>query len=107
MKPWQRSIGRQAAIALSATNWWKDKTAREIAEFQLTTAELCMPFGEFHRAMGEALGRSVWTHEFGLDLEGLRAELLGQRPAPSFSEILALIPADKVCVVVDASGATR
>lgn len=106
MRPYQQSIGRDAAIALGATGWWATTSARAIAEFQLHTAELCMPFGEFHRAIEEALGRPVWTHEFA-DLDGLRAELMGQRPAPSFGDILALIPADKLVVVAVDSGAPQ
>jgi hypothetical protein len=100
MKKWQQSIGRDAAVALYDGGWWKDKTAREIAEFQMHTAELCLPFGEFHKAMEETLGRPVWTHEFGLDADGLLAELMGERPAPTFTQVLALIPEEKRLVAV-------
>jgi hypothetical protein len=96
----QNRIGREAAIALHDSGWWVGKSAREIAEFQMLTAELCMPFGVFHQAMEESLGRPVWTHEFGLDMPGLMAELMGERPTPSFDAILALIPEDKRVLVV-------
>lgn len=100
MRDWQKSIGRDAAIKLYESGWWKDKTAREVAEFQMHIAELCMPFGDFQMAVQGALGRPVWTHEFGLDMDGLLAELMGERPAPDFASILALLPpAEKVVVI--------
>lgn len=100
MKDWQQSIGSEAAIALYDTKWWSGKPEREVAEFQMHHAELCMPFDEFHRCMEVALGRPVWTHEFGLDFDGLLAELMGERKAPTFGQILALIPEEKRLVVV-------
>ena len=66
------------AIELCNSGWWKEKTAREIVEFQLYENKLCMPFDEFHKAITEALGRSVWTHEFA-DQKGLQAEYEGKR----------------------------
>jgi hypothetical protein len=42
----------------------------------------------------------VWTHEFGLNRDGLRAELAGKAKAPTFAEILGMLPADKTVVVV-------
>lgn len=99
-RDFQKSIGRDAAIALCESGWWKGKAAREIAEFQMHHVELCLPFSDFHKAMEDTLGRPVWTHEFGLDFDGLLAELMGERPAPSFDQIVGLIPADKRLVVV-------
>jgi hypothetical protein len=99
MKPCQKSIGRDAAIALYESNWWADKEPREIAEFQMHHAELCMPFDKFHEAMEKTLERPIFTHEFGLDFDGLLAELMGDRAAPSFADVLALIPAEKLVVV--------
>lgn len=88
----KHSIGKEKAIALANSGWWKDTPHREIAEFQLMTAELCVPFGVFHEAVEKSLGRPVWTHEFALNYEGIMQEFLGQRPAPTFDEILNLIP---------------
>lgn len=94
------SIGRDAAIALASSDHWIGKTAREIAEFQLFTNELSMDFSLFHKSLEESLGRPVFTHEMGLDYEGLVREFLGERPAPSFIEIMNLIPEDKRILVV-------
>lgn len=93
-------ITREQAIALAESRFWESMTAREIAEFQLFTPKLCMPFDVFHRAMEQALGRDIFTHEFGLDSEGLKAELLGEKEAPSLREIIELIPVEKRIVVV-------
>lgn len=90
---WQVSIGAALAIELGESGWWKNKTPEEIVRFQLFTEELCMPFGDFHKAVEDALKRPVWTHEFGTACgKRLRDEFLGKKPAPSFDEIVAMIP---------------
>jgi hypothetical protein len=92
-------ITKEEAMRLYESGWWEDKTPREIAMFQMFTRRLCLPFGEFQKAVEEALGRPVWTHEFGLNLDGLKKELLGEAPAPTFAEICALIPPEKLILV--------
>lgn len=99
MKEFQQSIGREKAIELYDSGWWKGKSAHDICKFQMFTAELCMPFEQFHKAVEDALKRPVWTHEFGLNYEGLAKELMGDAPAPSFAEILALLPAENTIVI--------
>lgn len=96
----QAPITKDQAIALAETEFWKEMTPRQIAEFQMEARLLCMPFAVFHKAVEEALGRPVWTHEFAFP--ELRAELLGNKPAPTWEEILDLIPAEKR-VVLDLS----
>lgn len=70
-------------------------TSRQIAEFQMEQDYLCMPFDVFHKAITEALGRPVYTHEFGLNRDGLRKELHGKKEPPTLEEIINLIPEDK------------
>ena len=94
-----QSIGTEAAIALAGTNWWEGKSHREIAGFQLFTDELCCPFTVFHEALESSLGRPVWTHELGMNADGIRAEFNGEAESPSFEDILNLIPAEKRLVV--------
>jgi len=96
----KKSIGEEAAIKLAGSKWWEGLGPREIAEFQLNTAELCMPFDLFHKAVEEAIGRPVYTHEFGVNYDGLVAEFYGDQPAPTFDQILAMIPVDKRVLVV-------
>lgn len=91
----RQSIGKEKAIALYNSGWWEDKTAREIVKFQLFTDELAIPFDLFHKALEEALGRPVWTHELGLNFDGIALEFLGEKDAPTMEEIINLIPEEK------------
>ena len=96
----RHSIGKEAAIALAQSGWWKDKSPRDICRVQLFTAELCMDFGDFHKAVEDCLGRPVFTHEFGLNISGIVAEFLGVGESPTFAEIVEMIPAEKRLLVV-------
>lgn len=91
----QYSMGKEDAINLSKSNWWKSKSNREIAQFQLFTKELCCPFRIFHEAIEESLGRPVFVHEFGLNLDGIIQEFMGKSDAPTLKEIIELIPEGK------------
>ena len=95
------SIGKEKAIELSLTEWWKEKSYREIAEFQLFTTELSCPFDVFHEAVEKSLGRPVFTHEFGLNYDGICKEFLGEKEPPTMNEILNLIPQEKLIVVTN------
>lgn len=95
----KNELTKEEAIALAESKFWESMTHRQIAEFQMNTDRLCMPFAVFHEAVEKTLGRPVWTHEFGLDRDGLAAELRGERPAPSFREIVELIPEEKRLLV--------
>jgi len=50
-----------------------------------------MPFDVFHEAVEKSLGRPVYTHEFAHP-ELLMEGLIGQRKAPTFQDIVNLIP---------------
>lgn len=95
----RQSIGKEKAKELASTNWWELCSHREIAEFQLFTKELVCPFEVFHKAVEESLNRPVWTHEFGLNYEGICKEFLGERTAPTMREIIDLIPEEKRLIV--------
>ncbi len=95
MHPLQKSIGRPRASAMVESKWWLVRRPRQIARVQLFTVELCVPFGIFHQAMEVSLGRPIWIHEFGLNLENLIQEFLGERDAPTLEEILATVPEGK------------
>src|ERR1700680_5089299 len=94
------ALSRKSAIAMAESNWWEGKTAQEICRFQLFETRLCMPFELYHKAVEEALGRPVWTHEFGsAGLAGLQKEFLGDKEAPTMAEIIELIPEAKRILV--------
>jgi hypothetical protein len=92
-------ITKEQAIRMGESGWWNHLPAKQVAAFQLSETLLCLPFSEFHRIIEEALGRPVYTHEFGLNWDGLRKELLGEKPAPTLDEIVQMLPQDKVIVI--------
>ena len=88
-------LTKEQAIALADSEFWKPLSHMERAMFQLFEERLCMPFDVFQEAVEKTLQRPVFTHEFGLNLDGLKRELLGEKQPPTLDEILALIPEDK------------
>lgn len=100
----ERQLTYEEAIAFAESRAWEHLEAWERALFQLGQERLCMPFNEFQKATQELLGRPVWTHEFA-DGAALLAEYRGERPARTFEDVLALIPADKRVVIVTGEGA--
>lgn len=63
------------ALEKVATRWWEVATPQEIATFQLREDRLCCPFDVFQLAVESTLGRPVFTHEFGMNRDGLLNEL--------------------------------
>ena len=96
-----KQLTREQALAFAENKLWQGMNHRQIAEFQIEQDRLCMPFSVFHEAIEKALGRPVYTHEFGFNREGLRKELYGEKPAPTFEEILDLIPKDKHVLIIE------
>ena len=90
---------KDEAVALFEGKFWEPMAAYDRAMFQLWEDRLCMPWGVFMEALGEALGRPVYTHELGLNRDGLKEELLGLRAAPTITEVLELIPVEQRVVV--------
>ena len=90
---------KDEAIALYDSEFWKHLSLRERAEFQLFEPMLCMPFGVFHEAIEKTLSRPVFTHEFALNLDGLKMELMHGTTPPTLQEIMELIPEEKRIVV--------
>ena len=93
-------ITKEEAIALSKTSWWTKVSKKEAATFQLFTPCLCMPFDVFQEYLEHALGRPVFTHELGLNYEGIKKEIMGEAGPPTFEEIIGLIPEDKRVIIV-------
>ena len=89
----------QAIRSKYENKWWESSDPFEVAWGQLNEPALIMYFGKFHEAIEKALGRPVYTHEFGLNAEGLKEEMQGKRPAPSLNEIIEMIPEEKRVVV--------
>lgn len=94
-----KQLTKEQAIAFCENKCYEGMTSRQIAEFQMAQDRLCVPFDVFHKAIIEALGRPVFTHEFGLNYDGLRKELYGEKEPPTLEEIINLIPEDKRIVI--------
>lgn len=71
----QSNFTKEQAIKIYESGVYNDMTAKQIVDFQLFESKLCMPFGVFHGAVEEMLGRPVYTHEFS-EPENLRKEYL-------------------------------
>ncbi len=93
-----QQMTREQAIAFHDSGAWRAMSQQTLALFQMTQDCLCVPFGTFHKAVEQTLGRSVFTHEFGLNRDGILAELQGKGEAPSFEEIIAMLPGEKLIV---------
>jgi hypothetical protein len=94
-------LTREQAIRLAESRWWEssDVTDESIVRFQLFEERLCMDFAEFQLALERVLGRPVFTHELGLNVDGIKREYLGAADPPTFEEIVNLIPEEKRIIV--------
>jgi len=89
-----KQLTSEQAIAFAKSGEWKDWTDEEIVKFQLYQKNLCMDFGRFHEAIEHVLGRPVFTHEFA-SWSNIVDEYEKERPAPTFEEIINMIPEEK------------
>ena len=94
----EKQFTKEEAIAFAESGVWKTWTDEQIVRLQLFQGKLCMPFSRFHEAMNKVLDRPVYTHEFAYPDE-LKKEYLGAKKAPTFEEIINLIPADKRIII--------
>lgn len=94
-----KQLTEEQAIQFLEAKLYKGMTYRQRAEFQVLQDRLCMPFNVFHKAITEALGRPVYTHEFAYR-EELKNELYGEKPTPALEDILNLIPESKRIIIM-------
>lgn len=92
-------LNKEQAIRFANSGIWKRWTDEQIVRFQLFQERLCMDFSRFHEAMENVLDRPIYTHEFGLNHDGLIEEYLGTRPKPTLEEIINLIPEEKRIII--------
>ena len=94
-----KQITRKQAIEIYKSKVWKEWSDEEIVKFQLYQDKLAIPFEKVHAAIEKVLHRPVFSHEFAY-MERLREEYEGNRKAPTFQEIINLIPKDKQIIFV-------
>lgn len=68
-------LTKEQAIAFHDNEQWKGMSFKQKAILQISQEKLCMPFGIFHEAVEKTIGRPVFTHEFGVNADGIRAEI--------------------------------
>jgi len=90
-----KQLTKEQAIGFADSGLYKCMSYREIAEFQIQQECLCMPFDVFHEAIEKTVGRSVYTHEFGLNIDGIKSELFDGAEPLTFEEVVNLIPEEK------------
>lgn len=91
---------KEQAIKLNDSKWYEGKSDYDICKFQLFESKLCMPFSIFHEALENCLKRPVYTHELGLNLDGIKKEFLGEKPAPTLQERIDIIPKEKQIIII-------
>ena len=92
-------LTKEQAIKFYKSGVWKEMSLRQRAEFQILQDLVCMPFDIFHEAVEKTLNRPVYTHEFGLNRDGLIGELFEGKEPPTLQEIIEMIPAEKRIIV--------
>ena len=77
------SLTEDMALTIAATRFWEQPDWGEIELFTLQVNQLLlvMDWSVFRRATEKALGRPVWTHEYG-DYESLWLEYKKEKPNP-------------------------
>lgn len=54
--------------------WWESEDPLQVALYQIFEPTLLVDFSLFHQGLEELLDRPVFTHELGLNYEGLKRE---------------------------------
>ena len=93
-----KQLTKEQAIAFGKNKCYEEMNYRQRAEFQIEQQFLCMPFDVFHVAIEKTLCRPVFTHEFAF-IDSIKKELYGEKEPPTFEEICALIPKEKLIVI--------
>ncbi len=94
-----KQLTKEQAINFAESKAFSNMSYREIAEFQINQKKLCIPFNIFHEAVEKTIKRPVFSHEFGLNSDGIKAEIMEGKTPPSFEDIINLIPKEKLIIV--------
>jgi hypothetical protein len=70
-----KQLTREEAVKFHDDKTYAGMTFKEKAGFQINQEKLCMPFSIFHEAVEKTIGRPVFTHELGLNADGIKAEI--------------------------------
>lgn len=65
---------RTAMEQYGDNRWWESKEPVQVAMYQIFEDILMVDFSTFHEGLEKLVGRPVFTHEMGLNVDGLRKE---------------------------------
>jgi len=54
--------------------WWLSEDPKVIGYHQLFEEVLLVSFSKFHEGIEKLLGRPVWTHEFGINMDNIKRD---------------------------------
>ena len=60
--------------AYGDNHWWESDDPTQVAMYQIFEDILMTDFSKFHEGLETIVGRPVYTHEMGMNVEGLRKE---------------------------------
>lgn len=96
-----QQLSKDQALAIAESGVWKNWNSEDVVRFQLFQKRLCMDFSRFHEAVNAVFGRPVFTHEFASsNIDNIINEYLDKTQAPTFDEIINLIPAEKRIIIM-------
>ena len=94
-----KQLSEKQAIAFYDSKIYEDWTPYQVVRFQLFQKKLALPLDLFHKSLENVLDRPVWTHELGMNRQGIINEFLGTGAAPTFDEIVGMIPQEKLILL--------
>ena len=65
---------RTAIQKYGENHWWESEELLQVAMYQIFEDVLMVDFSLYHQGLEKLVGRPVFTHEFALNVEGLREE---------------------------------
>lgn len=68
-------LTKEEAIEFHDSGKWKEMSFKQKAVLQMSQEKPCMPFDVFHEAVEKTIGRPVFTYEFAVNTDGIRAEI--------------------------------
>lgn len=91
-------LTEQQAIQFGESEVWKTWTPEQVVRFQLFQRKICLDFSHFMMCLRIVLDLPVYTHEL-CNMDYLKEEYLGVKSAPTFGEIINLIPQEKRIII--------
>lgn len=66
---------KKSMLKYKDNHWWESNDLVKIATYQIFEDTLIVDFDKFHEGLEKLIGRPIYTHELGLNVEGIREEV--------------------------------